>query len=160
MTLPSPHRKLTVLVVDDDSGVRDVLTEFLIRLTYDAVSAPDGAAGLAKLLKQPPDAVLLDIAMPGALGGLETLQVIKRAWPDVPVVMVTANIDETIAKATLREGAVDYVMKPIDMARLGEILLEEAARRIAGRAASVTVGCFGRKSCRVTLRLNGGLDGT
>jgi CheY-like chemotaxis protein len=122
MTLPSPDQKLTVLVIDDDSGVRDVLEEFLVQLGYDTIAAPDGAAGLAKLLKQPPDAVLLDIAMPGALGGLETLGVIKRAWPDVPVIMVTANVDEKIAKATLREGAVDYLMKPLDMGRLREVL--------------------------------------
>jgi CheY-like chemotaxis protein len=93
--------------------------------------ARDGPTGLAALLKQPPDAVLLDIAMPGALGGVETLRIIRRAWPDLPVIMVTANVDEELAKTTLQAGAFDYVMKPVAVDRLREILA--AAMALSGK---------------------------
>jgi CheY-like chemotaxis protein len=75
-------------------------------------SAATGVAGLTALKKKPADAVLLDIAMPGALGGLETLRAIRGSWPALPVIIVTANADEAIAKTTLREEAFDYVMRP------------------------------------------------
>jgi two-component system, NtrC family, response regulator PilR len=76
--------------------------------------------------------VLLDIAMPGPLGGVETLRIIRPTWPDLPVVMVTANVDEELAKTTLQAGAFDYVMKPVDIARLREILA--AAMALSGKA--------------------------
>jgi DNA-binding NtrC family response regulator len=119
--------KLTVLIVDDEPGVREVLEELLTELGYAPISAATGVAGLTALKKKPADAVLLDIAMPGALGGLETLRAVRGSWPDLPVIMVTANIDEAIAKATLREGAFDYVMKPLTMERLRAVLAAAVA---------------------------------
>jgi response regulator of citrate/malate metabolism len=69
--------------------------------------------------------------MPGVLGGVDTLRAIRRSWPDLPVVMVTANVDETIAQTTLREGALDYVMKPLILDRLREVLA--AAMALSGK---------------------------
>jgi len=112
----------SVLIIDDEPDVCEVLQGFLDVLGYASSSARSGAAGLAALETQRADAVLLDIAMPGALGGVETLRAIRRSWPDLPVVMVTANADEAVAKTTLREGALDYVMKPLELERLHEVL--------------------------------------
>ena len=127
-TDPTP----SVLVIDDEEAVREVLEDLLVLLGYTAVAAAqDGATGLAALLKHLPDAVLLDIAMPGALGGVETLRIIRLAWPDLPVVMVTANADEGLAKTTLQAGAFDYVMKPVHLERLREIL--GAAMALSGK---------------------------
>jgi CheY-like chemotaxis protein len=124
-------RRPRVLVVDDDDNVRDVLEDFLAVLGYASLAAATGVEALAVLQRQSPDAVLLDIAMPGALGGADTLRGIKRSWPELPVVMVTANIEEAVAQATLREGAFDYVMKPVEIARLREVLA--AAMALSGK---------------------------
>jgi DNA-binding NtrC family response regulator len=88
-------------------------------------------AGLTALKKTPVGAVLLDIAMPCALGGLETLRAIRGSWPALPVIMVTANADEANAKTTLREGAFDYVMKPLTVERLREVVA--AALALSGK---------------------------
>jgi two-component system, NtrC family, response regulator PilR len=69
--------------------------------------------------------------MPGVLGGLDTLRAIKQSWPDLPVIMVTANADESLAQATLRDGAFDYVTKPVELVRLREIL--SAAMVLSGK---------------------------
>jgi len=123
--------KPNVLIIDDDPGVRGVLEGFLEALGYASLSAGTGVAGLAALQTKPADAVLLDIAMPGVLGGVDTLRAIRRSWPDLPVVMVTANVDEAIAKTTLREGAFDYVTKPLILDRLREVLA--AAMALSGK---------------------------
>jgi DNA-binding NtrC family response regulator len=116
--MPTP----TVLIVDDEADVRAVLHDLLVHLGYHPMPATNGAAALETLKRVTPDAVLLDIAMPGALGGVETLHAIKADYPDLPVIMVTANADREVAVATLAAGAFDYVMKPVDLQRLHEVL--------------------------------------
>ena len=80
-----------------------------------------------------PDAILLDIALPDA-GGTHTLDRLRTLRPDVPIIMVTANADEDLARETLTRGAFDYVMKPLDMGRLGQVL-EAALGSGAGGSA-------------------------
>jgi DNA-binding NtrC family response regulator len=133
MTHSNRHRKPTVLLVDDDERVLGTLQDLVRGLGYDTATANTGVAGLAIVKAEAPDAVLLDIAMPGALDGVTTLQAIKACRPDLPVIMVTANIDDAVARATLREGAFDYMMKPIELTRLGEIL--SAAVTLAAKPA-------------------------
>jgi two-component system, NtrC family, nitrogen regulation response regulator NtrX len=129
---PSRPPKPTVLLIDDDQEVLDMLEECVEGIGYATVTAKTGAAGLAAVSADPPpDVVLLDIAMPGTLGGVDTLRAIKRSWPDLPVIMVTANVDEAIATTTLREGAFDYVMKPVHITRLREVLA--AATVLSGK---------------------------
>ena len=113
----------TVLIVDDDMQVLDVLCDLVSNIGYATVAARTGVAGIAAVRSDPPPgAVLLDIAMPGSLGGVETLRGIKHVRPDLPVIMVTANIDEALARGTLRDGAFDYVTKPVQLGRLREVL--------------------------------------
>ena len=122
MASRNPTAQPTVLVVDDEPLVREVLTDYLREQGYGVLTAANGVAALGVIERQLPAAVLLDITMPGLLDGLQTLRVIKAVRPDLPVIMVTANADVDVAKTTLREGAFDYVMKPFDFARLGEVL--------------------------------------
>jgi len=120
------------LLIDDDPEVLDVLQECVQSIGYATVTARTGVAGLAAVRADPPpDAVLLDIAMPGALDGVKTLQAIKAHHSDLPVIMVTANADEALAKTTLQVGAFDYAMKPVDLARLRELLA--AAMALSGK---------------------------
>ena len=95
--------------------------------------ALEGSGLAAARAEPPPDAVLLDIAMPGALDGAQTLRAIKAHSPSLPVIMVTANSDLSLAQGTLRDGALDYLMKPVEIARLREVLM--AAMAVSGKAA-------------------------
>ncbi len=92
----------TVLLVDDDEHVLATLRDLVLSFGYETRTAATGVAALATVKAHPPDAVLLDIAMPGVMDGMKTLQVIKAQWPDLPVIMVTANIDISIGQTTLR----------------------------------------------------------
>jgi two-component system nitrogen regulation response regulator NtrX len=112
----------TVLVIDDEPHVRDVLRDVLSEERYAVKTARSGVAGLTAIEVDVPDAVLLDITMPGFIDGVGTLRGIKRVHPDLPVIMVTGNADEELAKTTLHEGAFDYLMKPFDLSRLAEVL--------------------------------------
>ena len=124
----------TVLLIDDEPEVLHVLEECVGIMGYRTVTAKTGAAGLLVVRADPPpDAVLLDIAMPGTLDGVQTLRAIKAHHPGLPVIMVTANADLETAQATLREGACDYVMKPVQMTHLRNVLA--AAMALAGKVA-------------------------
>jgi len=122
----------TVLLIDDDRDVLEVLDEFVRTLGYATVKAMTGAAGVsAARTDPPPDVVLLDITMPGALNGVQVLHAIKAHHPDLPVIMVTASVDLDVARGTLRDGAMDYVTKPVQFARLSEVLT--AAMVLSGK---------------------------
>ena len=106
-----------VLVVDDDSSLRELLTDYLGRLGHEVSGAPDGQAALRQLADPPPDIVLLDVTMPG-LNGWQTLTRI-RAESSVPVIMLTARGDESEILRGFAGGADDYVTKPFSFAQLG-----------------------------------------
>jgi CheY-like chemotaxis protein len=132
MTPAGATAKPIVLIVDDDQGVLEVLHDLVSSLGYATVTVHTGAAGIDVVRADPPpDAVLLDIAMPGALNGVDALRAIRAQRPGLPVIMVTANADEALAKATLQAGAFDYVMKPVEMGRLRELLA--AAMTLSGK---------------------------
>jgi DNA-binding NtrC family response regulator len=131
MSDPSSFYKPTVLLVDDDANVLATLRDLVLNFGYETRTATTGVAALAAVKAYPPDAVPLDIAMPGVMDGMKTLQVIKAQWPELPVIMVTANIDVSIGQTTLRDGAFDYVMKPVELGRLREVLT--AALTLSGK---------------------------
>jgi DNA-binding response OmpR family regulator len=110
-----------ILVVDDDAEVLDVIAEMLGRLGYDARLAESATDAYASARAERPSAILLDINLPDATG-TQTLDELRILRPDVPIIMVTANADESLARETLMRGAFDYIMKPLDMARLGQVL--------------------------------------
>jgi CheY-like chemotaxis protein len=116
-----------VLVVDDDSGVRQVLVDFLEALGHQVTEAENGAGALAVVAGHRPDAVCLDLWMDG-MSGLEVLDHLTRDHPGLPVVIVTADpLTDTIAEARAR-GAFDYVLKPFEIADLHRILTAAMAR--------------------------------
>ena len=102
----------TVLVIDDDPSVRDLVTRFLVKEGYRVICAPDGEVGLQVAREQRPDAITLDVMMP-RIDGWEVLRRLK-ADPevgDIPVVMLSI-VDNTGLGFAL--GASDYLTKPID----------------------------------------------
>jgi CheY-like chemotaxis protein len=102
-----------------------VLCEYFESQGFGVEAAPDGEAALAALGRLRPDLVLLDVRMPG-IDGVEVLRRIRRADPDVPVIMVTANEDVALAKEMLKLGAFDYVAKPFDFSYLDRGVSEAA----------------------------------
>jgi DNA-binding response OmpR family regulator len=117
----------TILIVDDEAPLRQLLAETVGTFGYDVMLAGTAADALALAELQRPDAILLDIALPDARGTsvLERLRALRK---DVPVIVVTANTDEEVARETLRRGTVDYVMKPFTVERI-KAVLEAALRR-------------------------------
>ena len=108
--------KIKVLVVDDTVVYRKILKDVISEMDNAEViaAAPNGELALKKIESEPPDLVLLDVEMP-VMDGLETLQEIKRLYPQIGVIMVS-GINERQANITmeaLSKGAIDFVAKPI-----------------------------------------------
>jgi DNA-binding response OmpR family regulator len=115
-----------ILVVDDDPAVRELLKEYLELKGYVVITASTGAEAVTAVQEQRPRLILLDILMPG-MDGLAILQRIRQIDPTVGVIMLTAVGDEEIAKEALRQGAYDYITKPVDLAYLELAVLAKLA---------------------------------
>jgi two-component system response regulator AtoC len=118
-----------VLVVEDEAYVRDSLVEILGARRFDASAAGSVAEALAHLGRAPVDVVLSDLRMPGA-DGLELVQRMQSAAPDVPVVILTGHGNVASAVECLKAGASDYILKPAEPEAL-EVALDRA---LEGRA--------------------------
>ncbi len=95
-----------VLVADDDRTIRRNLVLFLRSEGYEAIEAADGDEALARIKSDAPDAVLLDLKMPGR-DGLEVLAELGPALADLPVIVVTASGGSAAAIEAMRRGAYD-----------------------------------------------------
>jgi two-component system OmpR family response regulator len=111
-----------ILVVDDETTIRNLLKEFLSRKGYDVYTAPDGRTAIAEVKEIRPHIVLLDIMMPG-MGGIDTLKEIRKIDPRVGVIMVTGISDEELGKRAIALGACDYITKPLNFDYLESALL-------------------------------------
>lgn len=109
-----------ILVVDDEDDVRKVLKRFLVGKGHDVITASNGKEALQKVQEEP-TIVLLDYLIPEE-NGIEVLQKIKEISPSTDVIMVTGVGGHEIGLESFREGAFEYVTKPIDLAHL-EFLL-------------------------------------
>src|SRR4051795_10626683 len=101
----------TVLVVDDEPMGRDVVTRYLERDGHRVVTAGDGDAARGLIEREAPSLVLLDVMLPGATDGLALCRWI-RSTSDLPVILLTARVEETDRIVGLELGADDYVTKP------------------------------------------------
>jgi DNA-binding response OmpR family regulator len=113
-----------ILVVEDEPPVRDTIVDILHHLNHDVRIAATASGAVEMARDERPDVVLLDILLPDARGTV-VLDWLRTVRPDVPVVMVSANDSEALARQTLQRGAFDYITKPFDMDRL--IAVVEAA---------------------------------
>ncbi len=104
----------SILVVDDDQYLANLLERILKEEGYQVTKAYDGNSALALLEKgYRPDLIVLDIIMPG-VGGFEVLDFVRRRY-DTPVIVLTAKQDITTLKEALAGGADDYIRKPFDI---------------------------------------------
>ena len=122
----------SVLVVEDDEGIRAMLAEYLGTHGYAVAQAADGASMRAALAREVPDVVLLDVHLPGEDG--LTLARFLRERHDVGIVMVTGASDVVDRVAGLEVGADDYVTKPFDLREL-RARIKSVLRRVRERPA-------------------------
>lgn len=125
-----------VLVVDDDPSVRTSLSELLVSLGHDVVdSVADAAAAEARARELTPDAILMDVHLPGA-NGIEAAQAISRAMPGVAIVLYSGDdsIQLTDAEADA-SGAVAFLPKPVPPRMLDSTIRLAVARAVALRQA-------------------------
>jgi len=107
-----------ILVVDDDAAIRDLVTSMLCHSGYECHAVPSGQDALAALQTVPAYALLLsDLAMDG-MDGFALLDRVRKLDPQLPVVMVTAVHDVSVALAAIRNGAYDYLLKPFERDQL------------------------------------------
>ena len=113
----------TILVVDDEAGVRDLIGDALRIAGYETLSAGDGLAGLAQWRSHPVDLCIVDVNMP-TMDGFEFVQTVRETDPHVPILLLSARDSAPDVAQGLRLGADDYVRKPFG---LEELLLRVAA---------------------------------
>jgi two-component system, OmpR family, response regulator len=130
---------MKILVVDDEPAVRTSLERALALEGYDVDLAANGAAALDRLAAWPPDAVVLDVSMPG-LDGLEVCRRMRQAGDRTPVLMLTARdaVDDRVRG--LDTGADDYLTKPFSFAELGARLRALARRGPVERPTVLSAG--------------------
>jgi len=126
----SPKPK-TVLIVDDDEGMRDTLTAILKR-EYRVLRVASGEAALPVLNREDVDLVLLDVRLPG-ISGFEVLRIIKENYSLVEVIMISAINDVETAVQAMKHGAYHYVTKEFDYDQLRSLVRNAAERQDLNR---------------------------
>jgi len=127
------RRNGSVLVVDDEPTIVEVVGRYMERAGYETFEAADGPAALRQADLHQPDLVVLDVMLPG-IDGIEVMrQLHERPGPPVAVILLTARGEESDRLVGLRRGADDYVVKPFSPAEL-VARVDAVMRRIAPAA--------------------------
>jgi DNA-binding NtrC family response regulator len=121
-------RKGTILVIDDEEIMREILETLLTREGYEVRLAADAAEGLECVRSMPLDAVIMDVMMPG-MDGITALDEIKKIDDDLPVLMITAFASVENAIAAMKRGAFDYITKPFKNDEVLVVLRNALAQR-------------------------------
>ena len=108
----------SVLVVDDDLTVRETLADFFTALGYTSRTAATATEGRQAAAQHAPDVVLVDLRLPDA-SGLTLLEALRADDPELGVIVLTGHADVPTAVAAMREGALDFLEKPVDLEALG-----------------------------------------
>ena len=109
--------KPLILIVDDEIGVRELLTDALRLCDFETAAAQDGMAALTLMRKQKPDLLIIDVNMP-IMDGFELLERIRSNHDNTPAIMLTARKDRSDVTRGLRLGADDYLSKPFGLEEL------------------------------------------
>ena len=125
-----------ILLVDDEPEILEICRDYLKASGYDVVTAKDGAQGLSFARREKPDLIVLDLLMP-EMDGLDLCRAIRRE-SNVPIIMLTARVEETDKLVGLEIGADDYITKPFSprelVARVKVIL-----RRVSGDSTAEVI---------------------
>ena len=121
MTPLDPERRPTLLIVDDEPGMVALVGRFARDQGFDVIGRSGGQQMIAELPRLRADAAIVDLRMP-EVGGIEMLKAIHEADPTCQVILMTAHASVDSAIEAVKLGALDYLSKPIDFERLGELL--------------------------------------
>jgi len=125
-------KQATILVVDDERSVTDLLHEDLREEGYSCVTAGTGEDALKRLSEGNFDVVLLDLKLPG-ISGMDVLREAKSIHPEVAVIVVTAAGDAQTSVEAMKIGAVDYITKPFELERVnGSVEVALKAKTVWG----------------------------
>jgi CheY-like chemotaxis protein len=137
-TLPKPAAapRASLLLVDDDPAMRDILRCILERAEFDVATAGDGEAALQQIRRQVPDLVLMDLEMP-VMDGPTTLREIRKNWGAIPVVLHTGHVDGPLLSRALECSPLTVLSKPCSMDQLVQTMrgLEQQRHRLPGVGA-------------------------
>ena len=112
-----------LLIVDDNEGVRHLVSRWLERAGFSVREAKDGAEAVEKVKEDPPAVILADIRMP-KIDGIELARIIKNEYPEIKIILMTAySSPQTIAQAR-REGVDDYLEKPFTKDQVEKIAMQ------------------------------------
>lgn len=113
----------TVLIVDDSPTEQHVLTQMLESAGYTTLSAPDGESGIDMARSSRPDIILMDVVMPGTNGFQATRKLSRDPQTaDIPIIMVTTKDQETDKVWGMRQGAKEYLVKPVSQKALIDLV--------------------------------------
>ena len=147
----------SVLVVDDESQIATIAKDYLTRAGFSVAVAADGATGLEMARQKKPDLIVLDLGLP-RLDGLELARAIRRE-SDVPIIMLTARVDEADRLHGFEVGADDYITKPFSprelVARVSSVL--RRARYDPDRTSKFEVADLTIDAAKMRVERNGTL---
>jgi putative two-component system response regulator len=119
---------VTLLVVDDEVAIRNSLRKYLIHQGYQVALAASGEEAMGVLDRQKVTGILLDVNLPGT-NGIDLVPRILEREPGAAILMLTAVNDATSAALCMQRGALDYLLKPIDLVHLGRAITRALERR-------------------------------
>jgi two-component system alkaline phosphatase synthesis response regulator PhoP len=131
----------SILIVEDDPGIRLILRDALSSQGYQVISAADGLEGLAKALEARPDLVILDVMLPH-LDGFEVCKKVRREGLTAPIMMLTVRDEELDKVLGLEVGADEYVTKPFSLKEVSA-RVKALFRRVEDYQAGLDVYRFG-----------------
>jgi DNA-binding NtrC family response regulator len=117
-----------ILIVEDEANAREALGE-VFRPAHEVDLAADVEEAQAALARHVPDVILTDVVLPGERDGLDLLQEVQRTHPDVPVIVMTAYGSVEKAVRAMRDGAHDFLEKPLDLGRLRNLVASTLTSR-------------------------------
>ncbi len=123
-----------ILIVDDERDQRELLAGFISPLGFEVLSVGSAEGALDHIRQCPVDMVLLDVRLPG-MSGLDALAEIRKIAPELPVLLITAYGDLRQAVAAVKSGAVDYLVKPVDLDELEAVIVDTLGRTSPERAS-------------------------
>ncbi len=111
----------TVLIIDDEPQVCEILVKYLEHIGYNTVTANNCNEVVLYFDKETPDIVFLDIFLP-EVDGIRILRLLRKLEPKLPIVMISGLATVEMAQSTLEYGAFDYITKPFDYNRISDVL--------------------------------------
>ena len=124
----------SVLIVDDESGIREILARWTSAAGYAIREAPDAETALEEMARQAADVVLCDVEMPGH-GGLWLAEQLREQFPTTAIVLATA-VDSVPAATSFKPGIVEYLVKPLSR----DLVLKAVTHGLTWRAAAIARG--------------------